>query len=101
MNSAAPEVELTREYTISVLLGGMSMPEGAEAMFAAAENLGSYPSFFCSGAMVEPTAAAAATADPLTAPNMAFAPTLAWANEPGNRPTITFAALTSRSAMPP
>src|SRR5690625_261528 len=41
MNSAAMEEPLTSEYTMNVLLGGISMPEGAEATLTAAEKLGS------------------------------------------------------------
>ena len=36
MNRAATDVELTREYTMKVFDGGMSMPAGAEATLTAA-----------------------------------------------------------------
>ena len=38
-----PEI---KEYTIKVLLGGISRPVGQDAIFTAAEKAGSYPSFF-------------------------------------------------------
>src|SRR5690625_1415430 len=101
MNSVATEVEDTSEYTISVFDGGIIIPAGAEAAVTAADTFGSYPSRRCRGPRVEPIAAAEATAAPETELNSALATTLVWAREPGIRPTITLAASTSRSAMPP
>src|SRR5664280_1501081 len=98
---AAIDVLETREYTIIRLLGGMSIPDGAEAMLTAAAKFLSYFSLASSGPIVDPIAAAAATADPLTAPKSALAATLVWANEPGILPTITLAALISKRAIPP
>jgi len=51
--------------------------------------------------MVEPTAAALATAEPDTAPNSALATQVICASEPGNQPTTTLARSISRLAMPP
>src|SRR6185436_18595785 len=86
---------------IRVLLGGMSMPLGAEATFVAALNPLSYPSLACIGAMVVPIAAAAATAEPLTDPNSMLAMTFVWANGAGVRPTRILARLISLAAIPP
>ena len=55
------------------LLGGMSRPVVAEEMLTAAEKFLSKPSFFMSGAMKPPLAAAAAAAEPEIAPKSMFA----------------------------
>ena len=76
MKSAATEVPpLTKENVIMTLLGGIKSPVGAVAIFAAAEKLGSYPSSFSIGPMIEPIAEAAAVPEPDIAPNSIFART--------------------------
>ena len=67
----------------------------------AAVNPLSLPSRACIGAIVVPTAAAAAMADPLTEPNSMLARTLVWASGAGVLPTSTFARSMSRVAIPP
>ena len=84
-----------------MLLGGINKPVGEDVIFTAAENAGSYPSFFCNGAIVPPTAAAAATADPEIEPNIILASTLTCAKEPGKRPPNTLANSIKRNAIPP
>ena len=64
-NKAEIEVPpLTKENKIKAPLGGINCPEGAEAIFTAAEYLLSYPSFSCKDAIVPPIAAAAAPDEP-------------------------------------
>ena len=77
------------------------MPAGAEATLTAAEKRLSYPSLAIRGPVTVPTAAAAATAAPLTAPNMALATTLVAAKLAGRRPVMTLAASINRPAIPP
>ena len=67
----------TVEQTISVLLGGINIPVGADEILTAAQNFLSYPSFSSIGAIVPPTAAAAATPEPLIAPKNMLATTFA------------------------
>ena len=51
------------------MLGGISNPVGAVAIFTAAEKFLSYPSFSSTGPMIAPIAEAAAVPDPEIAPN--------------------------------
>jgi hypothetical protein len=65
--------------TIMILLGGISIPEGPEAAFTAAEKFLSYPSFSSRGASMLPIAAVAAMPEPETHPNNMLATILVWA----------------------
>ena len=74
MNKAATDVPpLTKENVIITLLGGINSPVGAVATLTAAEKLGSYPSSFSIGPMMEPIADAAAVPEPEILPNNMFA----------------------------
>jgi len=101
MNSAAIEVLDTSEYTMNVLLGGISIPDGAEATLTAAAHARSYFSWRILGVITVPMAAAEATAAPDTAPNMAFASTFVCASAAGAFPVSALAASMSRVAIPP
>src|SRR5699024_3541948 len=92
---------LTNENTINAVVGGINKPVGADAILTAAENDGLYPSFFCSGAITVPIAAADATAEPDIEPNNIFPTTFVCAKEPGNLPTSNLARFMSRIAIPP
>ena len=70
-------------------------------MLAAAEKLGSYPSSFSMGPIIEPIADAAAVPEPEMAPKSMFAITFVWASAPGARPVMSFARLIRRTAIPP
>ena len=60
---------------MNVLLGGINNPVGQDEIFTAAENAGSYPSFFCKGDIIPPIAAPDATAEPEIEPNIILANT--------------------------
>src|SRR5690606_38583911 len=100
-NAAIETPPLASEYTINMLLGGIINPVVAEVTLTAAENPGSYPSFFITGVINPPIAEAAAAAEPEIAPNSIAAITLTNAKPPGSLPTRTFAKSINRLAIPP
>ena len=55
----------TNENVIITFDGGINNPVGAVAILAAAEKLGSYPSSFSIGPMIDPMALAAAVPEPV------------------------------------
>ena len=81
--------------------GGINNPVGAVAILAAAEKLGSYPSSFSIGPIIDPMALAAAVPEPEIAPNKAFAKIFVWAKPPGVLPVTILAKLIKRIAIPP
>ena len=101
-NKAAMEAPpLANEYTIKILLGGITNPVVAEVIFIATPKPLEYPSFSISGPKILPMAEADAMAEPATEPiNMADI-TLISAKPPGKKPTNALANATSLWATPP
>lgn len=83
------------------MLGGISSPAGALAAFVAADRALSYPISSSPSFTMEPTAAAAAEADPEIDPKSALAPALVTRSAPGSLPSIAITKFTSLFAIPP
>jgi len=86
---------------INAVLGGITIPVGAEAILTAVANLRSYPSSTCCGISTPPIAVEAAIAELEIEPNNAFPKTFVWAKDPGIRPTNNIAKSTNFLAIPP
>src|SRR5699024_3428580 len=102
INNAAIDVPpLTKENIIKPVLGGTTIPIGAEATLTAAANRLSYPSFCCIGTIIPPIAVEAAIAELEIAPNKELPIILVCAKDPGILPPNNFANSTNLVAIPP
>ena len=92
---------LANEYTIRILLGGITSPVVAEVIFIATLKPLEYPSFSISGPKILPIAEADAIAEPATEPINIAEIILMRANPPGKKPTNALANATNLCATPP